>query len=233
MIDPIQAFIVGLVYVYVMIVVGLAKYLRDKEISPRVTRRLIHLLAGDAIIIIPVFTSLLYPMIICVGLGVLVFLGLKRGLSVFESTMVDGVGGRLRLYGPFYYIVSIALLLLLFWDYKFIVIASTLIMAWGDGAASLVASLSTNPHKIIGRKTLEGSIGMFLFSAIAIIVSMLISTMFNIAPSTNIAEIIYITILGSLAATIIELISQGPLSPFDNFTVPLVSAVTLYLIIPR
>ena len=228
MLEILQWIMVACIYLYVMGVVAFARYLRGRGISPRLTRRLIHLLAGDGIMVIPLFTSVLYPLIICIGLGALTFYGLYRGLEAFRETMRDDLGDGLRVYGPFYYIVSIALLLLLFWNEKWVVIAGTLVMAWGDGMASMVASMVRRRHLIFGSKSVEGLLGMYSFSALGITAALLVSSLLE-GVAYDLSWAACTVLAGAAVASIVELATQGPISAFDNFTVPLLTSTFLYL----
>jgi phytol kinase len=137
---------------------------------------------------------------------------------------------RLHAYGPLYYIISILILLIIAWNFRHIAMAAIMIMAWGDGAASVLGPRFKKRHLYLNSdKSLEGSIAMFIFAILGALLAMIISLQSGLIV-TSITGLLIISFIGALIGTVSEGCSIGPLKPFDNFTVPLSAAVVMYVV---
>jgi len=223
------------VYVFVILVIAVSELLRKRlNLGAYTTRRAIHLLAGDAILSIPFFSNVVYPLLLPIGMGLMTGLSLAtRKESFLTQTMVDEKRySRVHAYGPVFYIISIGVLLLAFWSQKPIVMAATMIMAWGDGAASAITpSLRKRHVHPFSDKSLEGSTMMFVFAFLGALVSYLIATSTGIIYASY-GSVMMLCALGAFVGTVAEALTLGPIRPFDNFTVPFASALVLYLATP-
>lgn len=223
------------VYVFVVLVIAVSELLRKRlNLGAYTTRRAIHLLAGDAILSIPFFSNVIYPLLLPIGMGFMTGLSFAtRKESFLTQTMVDEKRySRLHAYGPVFYIISIGVLLLALWSQRPIVMAATMIMAWGDGAASAITpSLKKRRVYPFSDKSLEGSTMMFMFAFVGALVSYLIAASAGIV-SANLGSILMLCLLGAFVGTVAEALTLGPIRAFDNFTVPFASAVALYLAAP-
>jgi phytol kinase len=223
------------VYVLVILIIGISELLRKRlNLGAYTTRRAIHLLAGDIILLIPFFSSVIYPLLIPIGLGLMITLSfaLRKG-SFMTQTMVDEKRySKLHAYGPVFYIISIGFLLLALWSQKPIVMAATMVMAWGDGAASAITPSLKKRHVYpISDKSLEGSSMMFVFAFLGALVSYLVAMWTGIIPA-NLSSIILLSVIGAFVGTVAEALTLGPIRAFDNFTVPFTCAAALYLVTP-
>ena len=223
------------VYVLVILIIGISELLRKRlNLGAYTTRRAIHLLAGDIILLIPFFSSVIYPLLIPMGLGLMITLSfaLRKG-SFMTQTMVDEKRySKLHAYGPVFYIISIGILLLALWSQKPIVMAATMVMAWGDGAASAITPSLKRRHVYpISDKSLEGSSMMFVFAFLGALVSYLVAMWTGIIPA-NLSSIILLSVIGAFVGTVAEALTLGPIRAFDNFTVPFTCAAALYLVTP-
>jgi phytol kinase len=223
------------VYVLVILIIGISELLRKRlNLGAYTTRRAIHLLAGDIILLIPFFSSVIYPLLIPIGLGLMITLSfaLRKG-SFMTQTMVDEKRySKLHAYGPVFYIISIGILLLALWSQKPIVMAATMVMAWGDGAASAITPSLKRRHVYpISDKSLEGSSMMFVFAFLGALVSYLVAMWTGIIPA-NLSSIILLSVIGAFVGTVAEALTLGPIRAFDNFTVPFTCAAALYLVTP-
>lgn len=223
------------VYVFVIVVIAVSELLRRQlSLGAYTTRRAIHLLAGDAILSIPFFSNVIYPLLLPVGMGLMTGLSFAtRKQSFLTQTMVDETRySRLHAYGPVFYIMSIGVLLLAFWSQKPIVMAATMIMAWGDGAASAITpSLKKRHLYAFSDKSLEGSTMMFIFAFLGALFSYFVATYAGIV-SASLSSVAFLCVLGALVGTVAEALTLGPIRAFDNFTVPFASAAALYLATP-
>ncbi len=229
------------VYLIVLVIIAIAEFLRKRfKLGTTFTRRMIHLFAGDTILLLPFFSHWIYPFLIPVGLALLVGLAFAKAKESFlTKTMVEETDVILHAYGPVYYIVAIGVMVPLFWGLngtlRYITMAATMIMAWGDGLSSyiprILRSRGYRLHEIISKRTIEGSCSMFIGAFAGAIIALLIASHFGATPMTfSATQILLLALVSSIIATIAELLSVGPLRHFDNFTVPFSSAVCLYLL---
>ena len=224
-----------LVLLYVVGLILVAEKIRIKKgWSPYFTRRIIHLFAGDSIIVLPLFKHPLYPILVTVILALMVLVGLSRPNNPLSKTMVVSEYDKLHVYGPLYYIISILVLVLFFYNKPEVVVAATMIMAWGDGFASLVPAILERKHMIFNRgvkwrKSVEGSLSMFFFGFLGAIVGLALMMLLT-GYSVNLAVMIPEILVACTVATIVELLSVGVLASFDNFTVPFTAAIILALL---
>lgn len=223
------------VYAFVILVIGVSEVLRRRlSLGTYTTRRAIHLLAGDAILSIPFFSSVIYPLLLPIGMGLMTALAFaSRKQSFLSQTMVDERRySRLHAYGPVFYIISIGVLLIALWSQKPIVMAAIMIMAWGDGAASAITPSLKKRHLYpFSDKSLEGSMMMFAFAFAGTLLSYLIATSTGIMTAA-LGPVLMLSVVGALVGTVAEALTLGPIRAFDNFTVPFASAMALYLASP-
>jgi phytol kinase len=98
-------------------------------------------------------------------------------------------------------------------------------MAYGDASAALIGEKYGKRHyRIFAKKSLEGSIAMFLASFISFAVSLLFFSVWYSFPISNV-------ILAALGVAFVAALAES-LSPlgFDNITVPLLSALTFLIL---
>ena len=213
------------VYVYVLaLLIGAEIARRRLSLKSTFTRHIIHLFAGASVLVLPLTSEWYYPFMIPVGLGLVVGLALAFAKKSFISTaMVDEkeTAGA-HAYGPLYYIISIGVLILVGWSRRDLIMASVMIMAWGDGAASMFAPFIENRHKYsFSQKSIEGSVLMLLAGFLGASLALLISSTLYVA--VPLGRILTTALVGSLVGAVVELLTIGPLQPFDNFTVPFIA----------
>ena len=219
-------------YVYIFFIIILAILLQKyRGVSSKMTRHIIHIFAGNSILLLPLFSTWWYPFTIPVCLAFIVALGFTFKVGDFLNIMVDNsYYSYLHRLGPLYYIISIGLLVTFTWNFKIVGMAAVLIMAWGDGSAAALTSKIKHRHKFpFSDKTVEGSLIMFLSSILGICIAYLVS---SLTGSFQIKLMYAVTFIltGALVGTVTEALSIGPLKPFDNFTVPILSALALSLL---
>jgi len=222
--------LLSVVYAYVFAIIKVGESLKAKGFHPSVTRKLIHLFAGDSIVAIGWFTSPHWPALIPGGLLVMLLLLLfgKKEDPMIQSMFYSKKGGWHN-YGPLYYIISILLLLYPFWNTKDAIVASTYVMAWGDGMAPLLVSKIKKKHMYPwSERSFEGSLVLFVFGFLGAITGLTILSLSS-AISLNLSAILQKAVIAAAIGAISESLTIGPLEPFDNFTVPLTTAVALYL----
>jgi len=217
------------IYFYVILLIVISSILvKRKSVGTTFTRRSIHLLAGDAFLLLPLFTSPWYPATIPIGLALITVYSFKfRKESTITRSMVEKEDASLHAYGPVYYILSILILLFWLWEHKDVAMSAVMVMAWGDGAASLVPKKLAKVHKYpFSDKSLEGTLTMFAFGFLGSVVAFTIATYLGVRVFT-VSQILVLTVFASAAGAITEAMTLGPLRSFDNFTVPLLTALAL------
>ena len=224
-----------LVFVLVILLIGMVELLRRKlNLGAYTTRRAIHLLAGDSILFVPFFSNVIYPLLLPIGMGVITALSfaLRKGSFLTQSMIDEKRYSRLHSYGPVFYIISIGVLLLALWSQRPIVMAATMVMAWGDGAASaLTPSLKKRHLYPFSDKSFEGSAMMFVFAFLGALVAYVIALSTGIM-SASLVSVLTLCALGATAGTVAEALTVGPIRAFDNFTVPFACALALFLVTP-
>ena len=222
--------LVLLVYIIVLLIIIISEYFRKKfQLNSKVTRHAIHLFAGDNMLLLPFFSALIYPLTIPIGLTFLLLYSFHRRKSMMSRTMIVDEYDRYHAYGPLYYVLSIMILLIVAWDFRHIAMAAVMIMAWGDGAASVLGPRFKKRHLYPNSsKSIEGSLAMFFFAMLGAILAMMIAQQSGLIAS-SVAILLIVSFIGSLIGTISEACSIGPLKPFDNFIVPLSAAAVMYI----
>ena len=224
-----------LVFVLVMLLIGAVELLRRKlNLGAYATRRAIHLLAGVSILFVPFFSNVIYPLLLPIGMGFVTALsfGLRKGSFLTQSMIDEKRYSRLHAYGPVFYIVSIGILLVAFWSQRPIIMAATMVMAWGDGAASAITPSLRKKHLYpFSDKSYEGSVMMFILAFLGALVAYSVA-LFAGTMSSSLAPVLALCALGSLVGTVAEALTVGPIRAFDNFTVPFTCAIALFLATP-
>ncbi len=171
-----------------------------------------------AILNLAIFSLALYPALSY----------LERFPKVME-VLVQRKSGEIRLSMILIY-VAMSILIVIFWgwfgvQWKYIVIAS--IMAWGFGDAAAALIGKTYGKNIVksrlsdGKKTVEGTTAMAFTAFIAVFTILLIYTSF---PR-------YLCLIASLiVAPISAIVELASHHGFDTITVPVATAIPLYLI---
>jgi phytol kinase len=130
--------------------------------------------------------------------------------------------------GTVYYPISLTILLALFWKEgtRIIPMTALLIMALGDGFASITGR-KWGKHALpspVRKKTVEGSIAMWVFSAAAVV---LVNGLVLFVPWPTV--ILRALILATLATVVEAASPRGT----DNLTVPLLSGFCFWLFFLR
>jgi len=224
--------LVATVFILVVLLIAASEFLRKRlNLSAHTTRRAIHLLAGDAILLLPFFSNVIYPLLLPIGMGLMTGLAFAiRKRSFLTQSMVDETRySGLHAYGPVFYIISIGVLLVCLWSRRPIVMAATMIMAWGDGAASAITPSLRRRHLYpFSDKSFEGSTMMFAFALLGSLLSYSVAASTGLI-SASVGSILALCITGAFVGTIVEALTLGPIRAFDNFTVPFSSAAVLYV----
>ncbi len=236
--------IVLLTYVYVVLTIIIPVQLKKRDkISKFTARKTVHLLAGLAILVTPLFTYPAFALLIAGPLTILVFFSSKESKVELLKDLYDSIGEeeeeklkRKFLQGPFNYCLSITILVAIFIflapNQLYFAMAGILIMIIADTMASVVGKRwgkITIKLPWTGKRTLLGSTTMFSFSFILSFGSYWYFGLFN--PLTQIPLtwdiILLYSFITALLATIIEILSP---STWDDMTVPIGTTIIIYLL---
>ncbi len=234
--------------VILLAIVQINAYIQKKgKVSPIITRKLVHILAGPVFVvtwmlfsgeIVSHYVAVIVPLLfllqfITIGLGVI-----KN--ESFVASMSRSGDPRELLQGTLYYSI-VMVLMTYFWFY----VPSTGIsnanptalliigcVSGGDGLADIIGRKFG--RKKIGikgsEKTFIGSIGMLVGS---ILVSSILVLIFSLeVPSFDIATLILPIIVVSIIATIVEAISPKNSDNFTIFVAVIITTLILEFAVP-
>lgn len=209
---------IGIVLTWLGLVGGAAEGVRRfTSANPEITRKIVHIGAGQVILLAWWLQTPTW-----MGITASVLFSLVALLS-YRYPILPGINGVGRhSLGTFFYAASIGLLTAAFWPMGLPQYAALgiLVMTWGDGLAALVGqNFGRHRYKVLGStKSWEGSLTMLLMSFTVSLLILGFTTGFT-------ASVLLIAALVALAATLLETLSFYGL---DNLTVPLGSAVLAY-----
>lgn len=206
-----------LVLAWLAIVGGLSEAARQWGYGPEITRKIVHIGAGQVILLawwleVPAW----------LGIAASVVFSAVALLS-YRLPLLPGINGIGRKsLGTFFYAVSIGCSMVWFWplhqpQYAAIGI---LIMTWGDGLAALVGQrFGAHPYQIWGeKKSWEGSLAMLLVSY-GVSLAVLLAVQGPILATWIVAAVT------AAVATVLESASKYGI---DNLTVPLGTAAICF-----
>jgi dolichol kinase len=232
-----QRDIIGLVvsYLYAGSLLALAELIRRYlGLGREFTRKLVHIGAGMWIF------------------GVLaLFDNWYIGVIPFATFIVlNWIAYRYRLFaaidsddsspGTVYFAISVTLLFVLFWrpestaDKAHLAAAGVMAMTWGDALAAIIGRRwGRHRYQVgTGSRSFEGSVTMFIASACAMALTLLLLPGSALSPSA-VALSAGAALLAALIAAAIATLAEG-ISPAgtDNLSVPLLAAAALALVVP-
>ncbi len=221
--------LVLLSYLYIISMIFVAK--KTEKIfnwSQKTSRKVLHILIGNFPFIIPFFSESIFPVMVAAPFVLLTFLvsphspikSLKGILFGLKDTTQKG-----HSLGLVFYAISYTVLAAFFFDTPYIIAAGILPMAYGDGLASIIGErYGGRKYRILSQKSLEGSLAVFAGSFLSLFCGLLFYSLFH---QFSPLEIIVLPLCIAVTATVVEAIS--PLG-FDNITVPILCAISFFLI---
>lgn len=199
-------------------------FFRLRPQSAETLRKFVHFGTGVAVLPAPwLFHSCLPILFITIAFAVANFWSIRRGRlkSIHEVSRES--------FGTFYYPLSFAILLLLFWERNVMILSIAFaLMAFGDAAAGLVAQQFPRRKMLPlpgDKKSLPGCAAMFITSALIVGLGLLV-----FRPSHTLSLIVSLEVaiaIGVLAAAAEALSYRGS----DNLTVPLLGALGLFVVL--
>jgi dolichol kinase len=140
-----------------------------------------------------------------------------KGLSVLAE------GGHQL--GLVFYAISYTVLAFFFAAQPYVIAAGILPMAYGDASAALIGEkYGKRRYRVFAKKSLEGSIAMFLVSFLSLAGSLVFFSLLYPLPLLG-------SILAALAVALVAVLAEtfSPLG-LDNLTVPLLGALTFFVL---
>jgi phytol kinase len=260
MVNPLIAFgiqnwmwdIIALIitFVLILVLIRINDVLRKRELVPiYVSRKVIHTFAGPLFLVCWLLFSgdgwSRYFASVVAWLFVFLFLAL--GLQImkneeFVRTMSRSGEPREFLRGTLFYALVMAICAIMMWyvpanidgtpNFAIFVPTAFLIfgpLAGGDGFADIIGR-KWGKHKVLGEKSIEGSIAMFLFSILftygLLGIYWLLINPVQPAAISLIKPLIPILVI-ALVATIVEILSP---KTFDNLLIPIATVIVIYLL---
>lgn len=204
-------------FLYILLILGISdlveKNLKEKSELPR---KIVHILLGNWVFILPLFRSLAAAMFLPLLFIVVNYISARYKL--IPSIEREGE----NTYGTVYYAISLSILtfisyILQMWMFAFIGI---LVMAYGDGFAGLVGNkYGARKIPFAKGKSLEGSSMVFIFT---FIITLIIPLYYSGNLDLPFNFFLIIALANAIYSTLLELsVSDG----FDNLLLPLGSGI--------
>jgi len=212
-------FIIYLLGVFLLIRIANALRL-NRNWPAETTRKLLHVSVGILVASTPfIFASKIPPILLA-----LIFIGVNF-LSVKYHLFKGMEETRRETYGTVFFPIAYLILVLLCWErYQEILVISILVMALADTAAALVGKrYGAHPyHFTRERKSVEGTVAMFIVTVLVVFFSLMVSSKHSIAERLWTALVV-----GVIAMVVESLSSYGS----DNLTIPLSVSFVLFLML--
>ncbi len=234
-----QADLIGLllVYLYVGSVVLIAirsTYLIDRGWN----RKFIHIMTGNIVFFWWIFQDKFVMAFLAAApfIPILMYSSLKGG-SIKEKSEPRSLRSALadaslngHRFGLVYYAISWTLLAFLLFDHRLIASIAIVSMAYGDGMGGLIGK-RFGKRRLLGKKTLEGSSAVLVFTALAILMviafyGLLSSLGWFPVHDVPLTMALIIAFLTGIYVSFVELITPGE---FDNLIIPLSVGMILLL----
>jgi|GEM_PF-617229 len=235
--------LVGFAYGYVLLTIAIPVFLKKQNVISKFhARKIVHLFTGLIVLIVPFFIMPLFAVFIALSLAIVVYFSsrdssVKQLQELYESIGEEAEEKSGRLEGPFFYSVSITLLIAIFVlfapDRLYFPICGILIMIISDTFASVVGKKYGKIKFKIAytgtERTLEGSLTFFVS---AFILCFAAFSYFGLLNPINQHALTFKTVIAysfitSGVGTIIELLSP---STIDDLTVPIATTMVIYLL---
>ena len=217
-----------LCYIYIFIIIFVSSRMdRFLKISPRSSRKFLHVMIGNLPFIIPFFTLAFFPALVAAPFIIVTFLAtpyspfknVNKKLKGLSEITEEG-----HQWGLVFYAISYTCLAFLFAQKSYVIAAGILPMAYGDAAASIVGEkFGRHKYKLVAKKSLEGSAAMFLISLTILGVSMVFfSALYGFSFFSKFLAVVS----AAAVATLVE--GFSPMG-FDNLMVPAFSVLIFLL----
>ena len=217
-----------LVFSYVLFWLVVSEVLsRTKKLRKLDARKLLHIMVGNVVLFIPLFTD---HFIITAIPVIFIFLNFcMTPYSPIKQLHLDTFEAGHAL-GTVYYAISLSILVVVAYDfsnYPWIIVASFFPLAYGDGLAAVVGSRATSGflHSIGGKKSLIGS-WVFIWASFLSVVIGLFFLQYITNSSATLEFILLVAIVVAIVAAYVEFMSP---KGTDNFFIPVFLLFFLFI----
>lgn len=229
------AYVVGVIQVPVLLQ-------KRNSTSKRTARKIVHSLAGLSVVTIPYFRSLVFPLLLAGAATLATFFSRRDSRARPLNELYHAIGEAEEeeagyLQGPFYYCLSITLLVALFAifapDRLALAITATLLMIISDPLASIVGRRWGRTEWPIpwtgSRRTLLGSAAFLISGWWVSWLYLSLSPLagFSGQASFTDSNVLVYSTTAALTGTLVEALSP---STYDDLTVPIGSAVAMLVV---
>jgi phytol kinase len=224
----------GVSYTYATTLLVLAEVIRRWRGYPQdFTRKIVHVGAGMWVFgVLGIFDNWY--------IGVIPFISfIFLNYIFYRYRLFEAVDAEDSSPGTIYFALSISILFLLLWrtdspnDLGYIAAAGAMAMTWGDAMAAIIGKrFGRHRHSFGGgKRTWEGTAAMFIASALAMSLTLLLVPGSSLSPLTQpLSPLVAISaaLLAATLATVAEAVSP---SGFDNLNVPLLAGAVLFAVV--
>ena len=212
---------VALVYIYVLILLFVTEKVLKKY--PHINRKILHIMTGNIAFILPIFQTREIMTFVAAGPFILFTFLMSSHTPIKSIRGKTSSAGHSM--GLVYYSITWTILAYLFFDNMVIIAVGILAMSYGDGFASLIGvRYGKHKYNISGdEKSYIGSISMFVFTFILMIIAVLFYDM--IITYNLMMILVFISFISAVAEGITP---KG----LDNFSVPIIAAMLFYVLMP-
>ncbi|MCK5389750.1 MAG: hypothetical protein KAJ36_04630 [Candidatus Thorarchaeota archaeon] len=212
------------------VVLTTAYYMSGSGMPKWKPRKLVHIVIGTVVGLTLVGYSNLSGPLLAAGifLFILFYTWAHKSELIVDLLVAgsrEGESGANTFLSGFMAMISFSTVFLLFYSRPEIFVAAILAVAWGDAAGEAIGRPFGG--KLVKRKyrdkSFEGSIGVLIFTTLAIVTSLIV-----FSPSTCILCFMPQIFIIAFCVTLAEFLSIGWT---DNFFIPMVTAVAMWLLI--
>ena len=208
-------------YGYIIAIILISTSLEKSNLIPvKMSRKILHSMVGNLILVIPHFTWNLTPFLVSSPFILVTFLASPISPYGGIREKMKGLAGITEgghITGLILYSISYSLLAFLFPLRPYIIASGIFPMAYGDSSAAVIGE-RYGKQKLRGDKSLIGSLTMFFVSLLSVIAGLYYFTEFY---SFDLSSMIWSSIFTAFVVTVAELITP---KGYDNITVPLLGA---------
>jgi len=209
--------VLGYAYVLAAIVFSREAWRRFK-CSKENSRKLLHILVGNLVFLIPLFENWLSPLLIAAPFIPATLLASPHSplkLEIFDRIGLREVSSRGHGLGLVYYSLAYTLLAGLFFNIPQAAASGIIPMTYGDGFAALIgARPGLKRHKLPTGRSLEGSLAFFTFSLLGLTLYTSFLSTLGIYPLN---QGFTLALLAASIGTVTEAFTPRG---YDNLTVP-------------
>lgn len=211
------------VVIFYMLSLGKLGVFLSSKYSSFAARKTLHFLGGLVVLFIYFFTSrIVLILAVLTFLGLVVLFNPKSPVKKFRKE-ISKIYGKDEDFGMIYACIGFLILVLVFFQLRVdgsnLIVAGFMPLIFGDLAASVFGRRYGRRKVKNHHKTLEGSLAMFCFSFLSLLVFLLIIQNSNAFLTALIV---------SLTASLVEHLD---FKGFDNLAVPLISGFVLSLLL--